>query len=179
VIQSACTTAPPQGQPDYRRLGCLDRTVSAQRIAELKSSRDIGTLVIGFGAELAGGKATDALNDMAEAGGFPQQCPAGQSCTKFYKAGNQAELAAALESIIQRFEVEPCHVGLTPDQMPEDLRLLVVKITEDGQTRTAEQGVEYVVSDDGIDFVGATCERIEQSTPADPVTLEVFAVQAK
>jgi von Willebrand factor type A domain len=179
VTASACTEAPPAGATDFRRLGCLDRTVSAQRIAELKSSKEIGTLVIGFGALLSGGTATDTLNDMAEAGGYAQPCAPGETCTKFYRAANQAELTAALEKIINRFEVRPCLVGLTPDQMPSDSRLLVVKITDSAGTRTATQGTEYNITAEGVEFIGATCASIESSTTENPVTLEVFAVQQK
>ncbi len=179
VTQSACETAPPPGATDFRRLGCLDRSVSAQRIADLRATRDIGTLVIGFGSVLTGGVATDTLNELAEAGGYPQTCPAGQSCTKFYQAGNQAELTAALESIINRFEVDPCKVALSPAQMPQDPNLLVVKITEGDQTRTAALGTDYELNAEGVLFIGDTCTRIEQSTTANPVDVAVYAVQTK
>jgi hypothetical protein len=176
VVESACTT--PGLTPDFTRQGCLDQSVSVQRIRELQT-QGIGTLVIGFGAVLAGGDAGATLDAMAEAGGYAQPCTAGQTCTKFYQAGNQAELAAALEKIINRFEVRPCLVPLTAEQMPSDPRLLVVKITDAGGTRTAVQGSDYNITAEGIEFIGTTCSAIELSTTENPVTLEVFAVQQK
>ena len=179
VVQAACQNPPAAGATDYRRQGCLDANVSAQRIAELNTGRDIKTLVIGFGSTLSGGVATETLNAMAEAGGLPQECPAGQTCTKFYQAGSQAELTAALEAILRRVGEPPCLVGLTPAQMPADPNLLVVKITEGGETRTATLGTDYEIDPQGIRFVGETCARIEQSTTANPVDVAVYAVQAK
>ena len=164
---------------DSERLGCLDSNVSVQRVQELKN-KEIGTVVIGFGAETTSGDAVNTLNAMADAGGYPRSCPAGQTCTKFYAAANQAELAAALRDISERVgTVDPCIVALTPDQIPTDNRLLVVKLTADGVTRTAELDTDYKVTAAGVEMIGATCDRIKQSTPRDPVTLEVFAVQAK
>jgi hypothetical protein len=178
VAQSACQNPPTGGATDFRRQGCLDATVSAQRISELNTGRDIKTLVIGFGSVLTGGVATNTLNAMAEAGGLPQDCP-GTTCTKFYQASNQAELTAALEKILQRVGEPPCLVRLDAAQMPQDNRLLVVKITEGGVTSTATLGTDYVIDPLGIRFINPTCARIEQSTTANPVDVAVYAVQTK
>jgi hypothetical protein len=165
---------------DTERLGCLDKDVSVQQVAAL-AAKGIRTIVIGFGAETAAGAGPETLNAMAEAGGFARACPAGDaSCPRFYPAKNQAELATALADISAKVgTVDPCIVALTPEQLPSDSQLLVVKLTADGVTRTATLDTDYVLTATGVEMVGATCERIKQSTPLDPVTLEVFAVQAK
>ncbi|MBF5041186.1 adventurous gliding motility lipoprotein CglB [Aggregicoccus sp. 17bor-14] len=168
---------------ESERLGCLDKDVSVQRVEEL-ASRGIRTIVIGFGAETTSGTAVEVLNAMAEKGGFARPCAPGQAtCTKFYPASNQQELAAQLAAISGLLPGNPCLVPLTTEQLPSDDKLLVVKLTADGVTRTAEQGTDYQLNrtgdKQGVEMIGATCERIKQSTPRDPVTLEVFAVQPK
>lgn len=188
------TSCSSPGDLTYDKLGCLDRDGSVAAISELQSPRQIKTIVVGFGAELTAGSAPATLNAMALAGGLPRacktdaECGVGDTCNvaasycnrAYYQARNGAELAAVLQSISDILPgSNPCLVALDAAQMPQDPRLLVVKITEGGQTRTAVLDTDYSVTPEGVLFVGDTCSRIEQSTPANPVDVAVYAVQSK
>jgi hypothetical protein len=193
------TSCSSPGDLTYDKLGCLDKDGSVAAITQLQSTRQIRTIVIGFGAELTSGSAPATLNAMAQAGGAARACEqdadcgtgdtcnvAAKQCNRaFYQARNGAELAAALQKISEGLTTEPCLIKLESNQLPSDPSLLVVKITDDNQTRTATRAPsqsgpgDYVVTTRGVEFIGATCEAIKVSTPADPVTIEVYAVQAK
>ncbi|MCP3142425.1 adventurous gliding motility lipoprotein CglB [Pyxidicoccus xibeiensis] len=184
---SACTGS-------FVRSGCLDMDASVQAVQELKA-KDITTIVIGFGAETAGGNGPAVLDAMARAGGFARTCEAGQTscgpndpcdpntrlCQRgFYQAGNQAELAQALEAISKKVvNPEPCLIRMDPSQLPTDSKLIVVYI--DGE-RTAAGPTTWdanVEANGGVLFNGATCERIKASTPDAPVNIEIRAIRQR
>ena len=107
---TACTCV-PGASCMASNLNCLDAVASIDAIASL-AGKDIQTIVIGFGADIASSSAgVDTLNAMAVAGGLPRTCAlsidcgASDTCTggycgrRFYQAANAAELAAVLERI--------------------------------------------------------------------------------
>jgi hypothetical protein len=83
---------------------CLDDATS---LAEVRRLRDAGiqTFVIGLGDTFTGGDqlSTQVLDELAEAGGMPRT----GHPQKFYSAGDEAELAGALEDIIRQIAA-PC-----------------------------------------------------------------------
>ncbi|MFP2931978.1 adventurous gliding motility lipoprotein CglB [Pyxidicoccus sp. 3LG] len=178
----------------FVRNGCLDMDASVVAVQEL-AAKDITTIVIGFGAETAGGNGPAVLDAMARAGGFARTCEAGQTscgpndpcdpntrlCARsFYQAGNQAELAQALEAISKKVvNPEPCLIRLDPSQVPTDSKLIVVYI--DGE-RTAASPTTWdanVEGNGGVLFTGATCERIKASTPDSPINIEIRAIRQR
>jgi hypothetical protein len=103
-------------------------------VGELRK-KNIKTIVVGFGADTAVGAGPDTLNAMAEAGGFARACPmqtdaecgsnntcdkASKLCVrKFYQASNAAELAKALQDIIDIVKgMDICTYTL--DAVPDD-----------------------------------------------------------
>ena len=173
-------------------LGCLDKDASVAAVTELRTQKQIRTIVIGFGAETAAGAGPETLNAMAEAGGFarscasdPTACGAGDTCEpvsklcgrRFYQAANQAELANALREIINKVgTTDPCLLRLDPAQRPSSPTLIVVYVNDEA----VESGANtWELTDLGVKFVGATCDRILASTEANPIKLEVRAVQRK
>jgi hypothetical protein len=170
-------------------LGCLDKDASVVAINDLRGKK-IRTIVIGFGAETAAGAGPETLNAMAEAGGFARTCTktdcgAGETCDpvtklcsrRFYQAANQAELTSALREIIDRVnEKDPCLLQLDPAQRPSNDSLIVVYVND----QSVPPGTNtWQLTDLGVQFVGATCDRILASTDANPIKLEVRAVQKK
>jgi hypothetical protein len=141
---------------------------------------------------------------MAEAGGFaltPKACTTDTDCgggdtcdttaktcrRRFYQAGNQAELAAALDAISKVVQVgDPCEIKLEPalGSDPYKQELIVVYINGDRQapgtdTWTLVDAVVDGVQSQLVKFQGAMCQRIKSSTAIDPVDIEVRAVQAR
>jgi hypothetical protein len=181
--QTSCGTSP---------LGCLDKDASVAAVAALQAQQQIRTIVIGFGAETASGAGPETLNAMAEAGGFarscagnPTACGPGDTCEpttnlcgrRFYQAANQAELATALRDIINKIgDKDPCLLALDPSQKPSSPSLIVVYVNDEA----VETGPNtWELNDQGVKFVGETCNRILSSTNANPIKLEVRAVQRK
>jgi hypothetical protein len=78
LIDCKCTLFPSTScEPSsYCTTGCLDADASTSETTKLRS-RGIKTIVVGFGAETAGGRGPATLNAMAEAGGFLRRCPGG------------------------------------------------------------------------------------------------------
>jgi hypothetical protein len=171
---------------------CLDKDASVAAVTELRTQRDIRTIVIGFGADTAVGAGPEILNAMAEAGGFARNCSkdanacgAGDTCDsttklcgrRFYQAANQAELANALREIIDRVgTTDPCLLALDPAQLPSSSSLIVVYVNDE---TVAEGSDTWQLTDQGVQFVGQTCTRILASTDANPIKLEARAVQRK
>ena len=187
---SACTGS-------FSRTGCLDMDASVAAVQELYG-KEITTIVIGFGAETAGGNGPAVLDAMARAGGFARTCAQGQTvcgpgdpcdpvtrlCSRsFYQAGNQVELAQALAAISKEvLPGEPCLVELNASQLPSDPKLIVVYV--DGVRTLSGDGTwSLQVSSDaaktGVLFTGATCERILNSTPDAPINIEVRAIRQR
>ncbi|QSQ16170.1 adventurous gliding motility lipoprotein CglB [Myxococcus landrumensis] len=175
----------------YERRGCLDTNASVAAVSELKA-KNITTIVIGFGAETASGEGPAVLQAMAAAGGFarsctddPTACGANDTCNavtglcgrSFYQAGNQAELADALERISKEVtNLEPCLIRLKGPQLPSDPKLIVVYV--EGQRTVASDGT-WELTPDGVRFNGATCERIKNSRPEAPVNIEIRAIRLR
>ncbi|SEU32857.1 adventurous gliding motility lipoprotein CglB [Stigmatella erecta] len=180
-------------QGDYVRRGCLDKDASVVAVEDLKK-KDIRTIVVGFGAETATGNGPATLNAMATAGDFarscrddPDACGAGDTCDattklcgrRFYQAANQEELAEALREIIDLVgSKDICLLALAPEQLPTDNNANLVVVYVNDQI-TASGADTWSLTDKGVQFAGATCERIKNSTPANPIKLEVRAVQKK
>lgn len=161
------------------KLGCLDKDGSVAAIQELRS-KEVKTIVIGFGAETEAGDGPESLNAMAEAGGFARTCPASEpNCKKFYQASNQAELAQALKDIIDLVGTrDPCLVNMTAEQRPpnDNESLMVVYINGESLQPGADT---WNLKPEGVRFQGATCERIKTSTTANPVNIEVRVVRPR
>ncbi len=176
----------------YNQLGCLDQTGSEAAVKELRA-KNIRTIVIGFGADTATGAGTVVLNAMATAGGFPRECAVDADCgtgdtcdtgaklcrRQFYQAGNQAELAAALAAISARVgPANPCLLEIPPEQLPSSESLVVVYINKE-RVEASDTAWRLNVALSGIEFKGDLCTRIKNSTPLDPVDIEVRAVQRR
>lgn len=168
--ESACTGT-------LSKLGCLDKDGSVTSIQQLRD-KGIKTIVIGFGAETTAGDAPDTLNAMAEAGGFARTCPAGTTnCQKFYQAGNQAELAAALKEIIDLVgDRDLCLYNLASDQRPPSESLMVVYLNGESLVPGPDT---WNLTDAGVKFNGAACERIKTSTTANPANVEIRVVRPR
>jgi hypothetical protein len=107
-----CTLANCTGA--FCAMGCLDQNSSVAAIEELRT-KNVRTVVIGFGADALTGDGPEVLSQMAAAGGMGRACPngVGSECgtggcevsTKlckrtFYPASNAAELVTQLERLI-------------------------------------------------------------------------------
>ena len=178
----------------FSKLGCLDMDDSVEAVQELRQ-KDITTIVIGFGAETAGGNGPAVLEAMARAGGFARTCAAGQTscgdndpcdpntrqCRRaFFQAGDQTELAQVLQAISREvINPEPCLIRLNASQLPTENNLIVVYI--DGE-RTAPGDSTWnpdVRGNEGVLFTGATCERIKSSSATNPVDIEIRAIRQR
>ncbi|MFP2964008.1 adventurous gliding motility lipoprotein CglB [Myxococcus sp. 1LA] len=174
----------------YNQRGCLDSDASVAAVQALKQ-KQISTIVIGFGAETASGEGPAVLEAMARAGGFQRTCDAARPCGEgdtcnpttglcnrsFFQAGNQAELASALEAISRAVTLpEPCLIPLKGPQRPSDPKLLVVYV--EGE-RTPSSDSTWTFEDRGVLFTGETCQRILNSTPEAPVRIEVRAIRQR
>jgi hypothetical protein len=173
-------------------LGCLDKDVSVSAVTDLRTQKDIKTIVIGFGAETASGAGPDTLNAMAAAGGFarncasaPDACGAGDTCDpatklcgrRFYQAANQTELSKALAEIINLVgSTDICLLALDPAQRPSDPSLIIVYVNDEP---VASGDSTWTLTDKGVQFQGATCDRIKSSTDKNPIKLEARAIQRK
>ncbi|WIG96689.1 adventurous gliding motility lipoprotein CglB [Myxococcus sp. SDU36] len=185
-----CTIENNQCQSGYLHRGCLDSDASVTAVRDLRE-KGIQTIVIGFGAETAVGDGPAVLEAMAQAGGFERTCNAERPCGEgdtcnpttglcnrsFFQAGNQAELASALEEISKAVVLEdPCLIKLDGPQRPSDPKLLVVYV--EGE-RTPSSDSTWTLEEDGVVFKGQTCERILNSTPEAPVRIEVRAIRQR
>jgi hypothetical protein len=190
TLAGGCSFAP--------EIGCLDDAVSVNAVNALRA-KEIKTIVIGFGADFnagsdpnsPGARGAATLNAMAEVGGFARACSLDADCgvgdtcdttaklctRRFYKATNKDELVAALRQISEKVGVgDPCLLRFDPLQRPTAQELVVVYVNGE----RLEPGPDsWSLVDEGIQFVGATCSRIQNSTPANPVDIEVRAVQTR
>ena len=170
-------------------LGCLDREGVVAKVKKLRE-KEIRTVVVGFGADLLSGEGPEALNAMAREGGFPRGCANGtdqecggapgscntttkQCATSFFQARNATELAEALRAISA---VLPGGCTFTLTARPSDEKYLAVLV--DGQTLTeGPETFDYDFGKNQVTFVGATCTRLEASTPQRPVQVEFRIVE--
>lgn len=190
-----CFCTLPDGCEYTPDVGCLDKDASVEAVKALRA-KEIKTIVIGFGADFSstsesGRQGAATLNAMATEGDFARKCTqdadcgAGDACDRaagfcnrrFYQAGNKDELVAALREIGKRVGTgDPCLLTFAAGQAPTSQELVVVYINGE---RIAPGADTWSLTDDGIKFTGATCQRIQNSTPANPVNLEVRAVQKR
>ncbi|MCP3062512.1 adventurous gliding motility lipoprotein CglB [Myxococcus sp. K38C18041901] len=189
TIAGATTCSTPGAT--YERRGCLDTNASVAAVQELKDA-GVTTIVIGFGAETATGDGPAVLQGMAAAGGFarscaddPTACGSNDTCIAatglcgrtFYQAGNQEELSAALERISKEvINPEPCLIPLKGPQLPSNPKLIVVYVEEE---RLQPGDGTWSLTDEGVLFNGATCDRIKNSRPEDPIKIEIRAIRQR
>ncbi|QSQ20461.1 adventurous gliding motility lipoprotein CglB [Pyxidicoccus parkwayensis] len=186
-----CRCTQPSGCAQVGKSGCLDMDASVTAVREL-AAKHITTIVIGFGSETATGNGPAVLDAMARAGGFARTCEAGETscgpgdpcdpvthlCQRtFYQAGNQAELAQALEDISNAVRREdPCLIKLDPSQLPSDPKLVAVYV--EGERIVSGDGT-WVLTDKGVLFNGAMCERILATTPESRLNIKVRAIRQR
>lgn len=189
---NACTcTVSTCTNSTFCSLGCLDREGSVDKVEALLE-KGIKTIVVGFGADLASGDGPAVLNAMALAGGFPRGCPEGtdaecggapgscnsftkQCSTAFYQAANGTELADVLATIGGRFPGNPCAYELS--ESPSNPQYLAVVLNDETLLPGADT-YRYLADINTVEFLGATCRRLESTTPQNPLRLEFRIVQA-
>lgn len=147
--------------------GCLDAIGTAEKIQALRS-KNIKTVVVGFGADTATGDAADTLNLMAEAGGFARM-----GSPKFYKAANGAELSAALEDISRRIgDADPCKFVLTVE--PSDARFLAVVVNGESVPAGPET---WAYSPGVVQAQGKLCQDINVADTRNPIKVQIRILQ--
>jgi hypothetical protein len=173
-------------------LGCLDQGGAVSAVADLRT-KDILTIVVGFGADTGAGDGPLVLNAMAEAGGFARACPNGTNAEcgsnntcdqatrlcqkKFYQASNGAELAAALADISDLIKnTNVCEFDLTAT--PADPRFISVLFDGTNLTRDDTTTWTYTqVGGDKVTILGQYCDKLRTSTPQNPVKIEIRVVE--
>ncbi|MBM4780512.1 MAG: adventurous gliding motility lipoprotein CglB [Archangiaceae bacterium] len=189
----ACNSAPPPPANlctlgancvgPYCRAGYLDKDGVVTAVQQLRS-RNVSTIVVGFGADFAQPEALDVLNSMAGEGGFGRKCPNGtnQECgsnntclpskycqKQFYAAANATELAQALADIQNLIgNGDPCLFSLS--DKPTDDRFLAVIIN--GQTTSKGPNTWSLLPSGAVQFAGQLCDRVKTSTTAEPLKVE-------
>ena len=170
----------------YCRAGFLDKDGVVTAVQQLRS-RNVSTIVVGFGADFASPEALDVLNAMAAEGGFARKCPmdtndecgdrsgitnrcVNKVCLKqFYAAANSMELAQALRNIQDLIGMgDPCNFSLS--DRPTDDRFLAVIIN--GQTTTKGPNTWSLLPTGAVQFAGQLCDRVKTSTTAEPLKVE-------
>ncbi len=172
-------TSPAAGwAPDYcngdaRKLNqCLDRNGVIETVKALRAN-DIRTIVVGFGADTAGGDAAEILNAAALAGGFTRQCVngtnaecgTGNTCdvakkvcsVQFFQASSANELSDALARIYDGIVVgDPCKYPL--DAQPSDPKLLAVLVNGENKIPGPQT---WVYNAGAIQFQGELCTLVK------------------
>ncbi len=188
VAACACTLTPVSlCATTFPKEGCLDKDNVVSAIRELRQLK-IRTIVVGFGADLAGATYYGALNTFAYEGGFARACPngmnaecgSGDTCDtttklcnrKFYRAANATELAAALAAIAKDIGVTPCEYTL--EAQPSNPAFLSVIV--DGNSIPSGP-TTWTLSGGKVNFQGALCTKLEASTPQTPVNVEFRIVE--
>lgn len=178
---SDCSFAP--------EIGCLDKDASVAAVQSLRA-KDIKTIVIGFGTDFnltssSGAQGVATLNAMAEQGGFARACSqnsdcgsgdtcdtASQRCTRrFYQAPNGGELASVLQRVAESVRKSPC---LVPFAGAGELLPAAISVSLDGKELAPGES-SWSLTDEGVLFTGAACQRLEAATPSAPVVVEVRA----
>jgi hypothetical protein len=190
-----CIDARPKG------IGCLDDKATVDVIAELKSAKQITTVVIGFGADTAAPGANATLQSMALAGGFTARaCPnkkdpcgptnpcdlgTGLCSKQYYEATDGDSLRAALDAIYKGIGAKACIVPLP--EIPTDAKLISVVVDGTPVLSGPDTWVyqapgtlppELAPSPDGptLQFLGPLCDQIKASSKRDPIRLEIRMV---
>jgi len=193
-----CIDARPQG------IGCLDNQATVDVITELRSSKQITTVVLGFGADTAVAGARDTLQAMAIAGGFPartcpnQKDPCGPTnpcdlgtglCSKqYYEATDADSLRAALDAIYSGVGAKACVVPLP--ETPSDVELISVVVNgtpvlhgpdtweyrPPGYPDWNPPSLRPNPDGPSLQFIGSLCAALQASSKRDPVRLEIRIV---
>jgi hypothetical protein len=190
---AACACTLVSCSSDYCALGCLDKIGVTDQVRALRV-KGIRTIVVGFGADIGTGAGPAVLNSMAEAGGFARECPKGTDAecgtanrcinklceTRFYQAANGAELSAALRSISDSLNPEPCDFKL--DLVPPDVNLVAVIVNGQNVNRgdATWQFKNKQPGDDTsetIEFLGQYCQDIKNSSTSNKIKIEVRVVE--
>jgi hypothetical protein len=176
--------------------GCLDDTGSAAAVAALKA-KGVETIIIGFGADVAGSTAGATLATMAAAGGFTRPCTSaadcdpGDSCNpggldpcgravstcgrNYFQASSGTDLGKALDAIQRSITCPVCLLPLSSP--PSDPKLMSVIVNgvalPPGQDTWVLDETEVTAA---IEFKGATCDEMMRSTADMPVHVEVRVV---
>jgi hypothetical protein len=177
---------------------CLDDTGTASEIALLKD-KGIKTIVIGFGADVAGSGGASVLATLAAAGGFSRPCSSGADCDpgdscnaggvdlcgraasvcghSFFQAATGNDLGKALDAIRAATTCPPCFQSL--NARPSNPSLITVLV--DGMAVTSGPDT-WTYHDDpatpSIEFQGNLCSKLEASTSDLPVNLEIRTVES-
>lgn len=164
--------------------GCLDADGTIATISALHAQKKLDTIVVGFGDDLTTGVAPQILDQMARAGAQPRSCKNGASCgadacgadgvcaTSFYQATDSVSLADALEAIIDNIPGDVCTWSLeTPPSDPGYLSVIV-----DGVTLAPGSDTYTYDGNLTVKLNGATCARAKNSTPQNPLDLDIRAV---
>lgn len=192
-----CTSPKTPGMPCPTSGGnqCLDDTGAEASVLALKD-KGIRTIVVGFGADVAGAGGP-TLQKLALAGGFERPCirdadcgsgdlcnvstvdncgrPARVCAKRFFQAGNANELANALDKIRESIRCnEPCRYKLRTK--PSDPAFIAVRVDELAVPRSSDTW-RYDEPNTTVEFVGALCTKLTNSTSADPVKLEIRVVE--
>jgi hypothetical protein len=186
VDQAACdcTFSGAQCGGQYARLSCLDRAGTVDVVRDLLS-KGIKTAVVAIGDDTLTGTGPSVMNAIASEGGAPRSCPNGtdaecgtSACNKatkicdqrYYAAGSEAELAAALATIgYDLSRGEACKFQL--EVAPEDPAFLSVVVNNQA-VASGPSTWTYDAATRELTFVGALCQKVGSSTPDDPVLLE-------
>jgi hypothetical protein len=183
--------------PCPTNLNCLDDQGAIGAVSAL-AQKEIGTIVIGFGADTGASIGRPTLNNMAVTGGYQRECTtnadcgtgdtcAGGNCTniKFYQAANGAQLAQVLLQLQKRLlETDPCVVKFAPEDAPQNgdyETYLVVYVN--GQKQAPNQpdtwtySVDPVSGQPTVTFVGSTCTDLQNSDATHPVDVQIQILQ--
>jgi len=178
-----CTFSAGQCGGQYTRLSCLDRQGTQTAVRELLA-QGIKTAVVGIGTDMLGGTGPQVMNAIASEGGAARSCPGGTDAEcgsnnrcetqtgvcehRFYRAGDEQELAAALATIgYDLTKGERCVYQL--EVAPSDANYLSV-VVDGAAVPAGDQTWRYETG--SVTFVGRLCERLANSTPDDPATVE-------
>jgi hypothetical protein len=176
---SYCKAAPGVGLNQ-----CLDRGGLVEAVKGL-AAKNITTIVVGFGADTAGGAAAETLNIAAKQGGFTRACPAGggpcgpgnpcdpvlKICTsQFFQASSPTELASTLADIFARIDdPKPCEIALK--SQPSDDRLVAVLI--DG-VNVARGPDSWTYTSGAVTLQGKLCEEAKNPTKKSKIEVRVL-----
>jgi hypothetical protein len=126
-------------------------------ITELYQMRGVATFVLGFGGEVDPAQ----MNIFAEAGGVPNS-----GATKYYDAGDQASLDAALKSIAQK----TLSCTYTLDSAPADPSQIFVFFNNETkvlQDTGHMNGWDYDMAANQVTFYGPSCDQLKSGTVTD------------
>jgi hypothetical protein len=186
---NTCTCTSSANPPCVANTDCLDKDATVSQIESMKTSQNIKTIVIGFGADVVGSVAQSTLEAMAEAGGFVRKCPntsdscgAGNDCVlatglcsqQFFQATDGPTLTEALAEIGSTLTQTACIYNL--DEVPSDPSLISVVL--DGTPYLPGPDTwSYNASKNQIVFQGSLCAELKNNTPQNPVTLDIRILQ--